>query len=107
MNSTFTLPYSLEELRQTAIGQEVLPANFVKPLEIATKGRYYGHTILDLGVVSIFFNNDPRSCTTRCNKTLKIHKMLNDKTVSSALLDIDVYNLPLTLDIYPKTITRR
>lgn len=107
MSLTITLPYSLEELRLVAIAHERLPENFVKPLEIATKGRYHGHTLLDLGVVSIFLSNDPRSCTTRANKTLKIHKVLKDTTVSSALLDIDTDNMPLTLDIYPKLITRR
>jgi len=100
------LPYKLETLLKAAISHETLPEEFVPALEKATKGKYYGHTVLDLGVVSIFLG-DPKSCTTRCSRTLKAHKIWNDTTVLGALLDLDSENNPLTLDLFPKTFNRR
>lgn len=68
--------------------------------------KYSGHTVMDLGVVSIFLA-DPKSCTSRCNRTIKVHKLWKDPTVAAALLDLDIDNNPLTLDLFPKHILRR
>jgi hypothetical protein len=99
----FTEPsFSLEDLRKACIYETLLFADsiFVKGLEQSLGVKYHGHTVVDFGAVTLYFS-DSRSCSTRTVKTLKLDKLFADLSVSAALLDLDEYGNPITLDIHP------
>ena len=100
-NKFQNLRIGLETLRLACLTHPVLTGDFLVAFEESFGKLYHGHIVLDLGVVSIFLT-DPRSCTTRCTRTIKLHEKWNDYSVAAALLDRDVDGVPLTLDIFPK-----
>ncbi len=80
----------------------------VQELEQSVGGKYHGHERSDFGVVTIYLSH-PRSCALKIHQTYRVDTAWewNCRTVSTALLDVNKAGIPLSLDIYPKLVTRR